>query len=57
MGNCPECHSTNIEMANKKDDGQGFYEKEEYICSDCNCEWEWEMTKTITKHGKNENPN
>lgn len=50
---CPECSSSNIEMVNKQTDGQGYYEKEEYTCFDCGCEYEWSMEKTITKHGDN----
>lgn len=52
MGNCPECHSDNIEMVRKADDGQGYWESEDYVCLKCNCEWTWEMNKIITKHGK-----
>lgn len=51
---CPDCGSTNIDMTNKKTDGQGYYEEEEYVCNDCGCEWEWTMEKTITKRGKEE---
>ena len=51
---CPECHSSNIELVQKTDYGQDYYEHEEYTCLDCGCEWEWEMTKQITKHGKTE---
>jgi len=52
---CGNCGSENIEMTNKKTDGQGFYEFEEYICNDCGEEWTWEMTKEIIKNGKEEN--
>jgi len=51
---CPNCNSNNVELTHKQDDGQGYYEKESYVCNDCDCEWEWEMTKTIMKQGKSE---
>lgn len=49
---CPNCNSEEVEMTNKKTDGQGYWEKEEYSCSNCGCEWEWEMTKTIIEQGE-----
>ena len=29
---CSNCRSDNIEMINKKTDGQGYLEEEDYIC-------------------------
>jgi len=49
---CPCCGSLDIDRVNVKDDGQGYWQKEEYICYECDCEWEWKMIKTITKKGK-----
>ena len=49
---CPNCHSIEFEMTDKKDDGQGYYEEEEYTCSKCNCVWVWKMEKEIIKEGK-----
>ena len=45
---CPNCGSDNIEMVSKNTDGQGYYEEEDYVCYECNCEWTWTMTKEIT---------
>ena len=54
---CNNCRSENIEMTNKKTDGQGYWEKEEYTCLDCGDEWDWEMTKTITEKGEEKGDN
>jgi len=50
---CPNCHNEDVEMERKNDDGQGFYEEEDYVCNKCGCEWTWKMEKEITKQGKN----
>ena len=49
---CNNCKSDDLEMTRKQTDGQGYWEKEEYVCNNCGEEWSWEMTKTITKNGK-----
>lgn len=51
---CPSCGNSEVELECKRTDGQGYYEKEEYSCPKCGCEWEWEMKKTITKQGREE---
>lgn len=48
---CSNCRSDNIEMINKKTDGQGYLEEEDYICYKCGEEWTWKMEKEITKKG------
>jgi hypothetical protein len=51
---CPNYHNQDVTLETKKDDGQGYWELEQYSCSACGCEWEWEMTMEITKKGKKE---
>lgn len=38
---CPNCHGNNVELVNQIGDEEGLWEKEEYLCYDCDCEWDW----------------
>lgn len=51
---CPECGSRDVELMSSGDDGQGYYEEQDYVCERCGCEWTWTMTKKVTKHGREE---
>lgn len=38
---CPSCHGDHTELVNQIGDEEGLWEKEEYLCYDCDCEWDW----------------
>ena len=48
---CSNGHS-DVTLVNSVDDGQGYCEKEDYVCNKCGEEYTWVMTKTITKKGE-----
>ena len=45
---CPICHGNHIELINQSVE-EGFLEKEEYFCRDCECEWDWTFKRQFLR--------
>jgi hypothetical protein len=42
---CPSCYGDHTELVNQIEDEEGYWEKEAYVCYDCDCEWDWTVQR------------